>query len=61
MKFKLPYKIHEYMKPMERFFNMTPEEFDRHITLSLYGRGRRKTNFFSYYLLEQSLEKLKKG
>jgi len=36
---------------------MTPEEFDRHITMCLYGRGRMKRNLYNYYLLEKAIRK----
>ena len=57
VKFEPPYKIYEYMKPILQIAKMTPKEFDKHIKMCLYGR--RRTNFYSYYLLEEKLKEIK--
>ena len=54
VEFEPPYKIHEYMKPIASLAKMTPKEFDKYITMCLYGRGR--TNCYSYYLLGEKLK-----
>ena len=54
LKFKPPYEIPEYMKPLLKV--RSKKEWDDSVHGWLYGRGRIH-NLRSYYLLEETLRK----